>query len=141
MEQHDHPLSTADIADPGAAPAGPAHDGDEPTARQEPAAVAEPDEAPPPAERDDAPLLEDEQARQFREEWDAIQTGFVDEPRHAVERADALVADLMQRLAETFAGERRDLESQWDRGDDVDTEDLRVALQRYRSFFGRLLNA
>jgi hypothetical protein len=46
----------------------------------------------------------------------------------------------MQRLAEGFANERSGLEKQWDRGDNVSTEDLRVALQRYRSFFGRLLN-
>jgi hypothetical protein len=67
--------------------------------------------------------------------------GFVDEPRRAVEQADALVADLMQRLASVFSDERKSLEGQWDRGDDVSTEDLRVALQRYRSFFDRLLSA
>ena len=57
----------------------------------------------------------------------------------AVEQADSLVADVMKRLAESFAGERANLERQWDRGGDVTTEDLRVALQRYRSFFDRLL--
>jgi hypothetical protein len=46
----------------------------------------------------------------------------------------------MKRLAETFADERTKLEQQWDRGDQVDTESLRVALQRYRSFFDRLLS-
>ena len=73
--------------------------------------------------------------------WREIQGSFVDEPRRAVEDADALVADLMQRLADGFAQERSRLESQWDRGDEVSTEDLRVALQRYRSFFDRLLSA
>ena len=58
----------------------------------------------------------------------------------AVEQTDSLVAGAMKRLAETFAEERARLESQWDRGDNVSTEDLRVALQRYRSFFGRLLS-
>jgi hypothetical protein len=65
----------------------------------------------------------------------------VDEPRDAVAEADALVADLMQRLAAGFSHERERLEGQWDRGDDVSTEDLRVALTRYRSFFDRLLSA
>jgi len=69
-----------------------------------------------------------------------VQTGFVDEPRRAVEEADKLVATVMKRLAESFATERSNLEKQWDRGDNVSTEDLRVALQRYRTFFDRLLN-
>ena len=75
----------------------------------------------------------------MRGEWDSIQAGFVDEPRSAVERADNLVATTMKQLAETFVTERSKLESAWDRGGEVSTEDLRVALQRYRSFFNRLL--
>ena len=77
---------------------------------------------------------------QLRGRWKEVQTGFVDEPRKAVEQADALVASAMKRLAEVFAEERSKLEKQWDRGDSVSTEDLRVALQRYRSFFDRLLS-
>jgi hypothetical protein len=88
-----------------------------------------------------SPLFDQGDAQHFQGEWEAIQNGFVDEPRRAVERADTLVADLMQRLAANFAHERKQLEAQWDRGDDVSTEDLRLALQRYRSFFGRLLQA
>jgi hypothetical protein len=87
------------------------------------------------------PLLGRDEAGEYQSRWESIQTGFVDEPRRAVEQADALVADAMQRLAETFSEERKNLEGQWDRGDDVSTEDLRVALQRYRSFFDRLLSA
>jgi hypothetical protein len=87
------------------------------------------------------PLLGEEDAGRFRERWQSIQTTFVDEPRASVEQADGLVAELMQRLAETFAAERDGLESQWSRGEDVSTEDLRIALQRYRSFFERLLAA
>jgi len=64
----------------------------------------------------------------------------VDEPRRAVERADELVAEVIKRLADSFAHERSRLEGQWGRGDNVSTEDLRVALQRYRAFFDRLLN-
>lgn len=91
------------------------------------------------AERE--PLFAGDDAERFRARWQEIQAAFVDEPRKAVESADSLVADLMQRLAETFSQERSNLESQWDSGDDASTEDLRVALQRYRSFFDRLLSA
>lgn len=76
----------------------------------------------------------------LRKRWFDIQTAFVDEPRKAVEHADSLVAEVMKRLAEMFASERAALEHQWDRGDNVTTEDLRVALQRYRTFFDRLLS-
>jgi hypothetical protein len=76
----------------------------------------------------------------FRRQWNEIQTGFVDEPRRAVEEADELVAEAIRQLAQSFAEARTNLEHQWDRGDDVSTEDLRQALQRYRSFFGRLLS-
>ena len=86
------------------------------------------------------PLFPSEETQQLRDRWHSIQAGFVDEPRKAVEDADGLVAATMTRLAEIFAGERDRLESQWDRGDDVSTEDLRVALRRYRSFFDRLLS-
>ena len=86
------------------------------------------------------PLFSAEEAKDFRARWDAIQVSFVDEPRQVVEQADSLVAVAMKRLAEMFAAERARLEGQWDRGDNVSTEDLRVALQRYRSFFQRLLS-
>ena len=86
------------------------------------------------------PLLGTGDTEDFRERWRGIQTTFVDEPRQAVEQADGLVAELMQRLAQTFSEERESLESQWSQGEDVSTEDLRVGLQRYRSFFERLLS-
>ena len=85
------------------------------------------------------PLFPEDVANDFRSKWDRIQTGFVDEPRQAVQQADELVAQAIKRLAESFAQERGRLEGQWDRGDQVSTEDLRVALQTYRSFFHRLL--
>jgi hypothetical protein len=87
------------------------------------------------------PLLSTEQSTDFDQRWSKIQIAFVDEPRESVERADQLVAELMQRVAMTFAQARTELETQWDSGDDVSTEDLRVALTRYRSFFQRLLAA
>jgi len=85
------------------------------------------------------PLLAAEDGERFRARWTDIQTGFVDAPRRAVEQADALVAELMKHLARTFADERGRLERQWDQGDDVPTDHLRDAFQRYRSFFERLL--
>ena len=88
-----------------------------------------------------APLLADEDAGGFRSRWNEIQVRFVDEPRGSVQKADGLVAEMMERLTQMFSEERTRLESQWERGDDVSTEDLRIALQRYRSFFERLLSA
>jgi hypothetical protein len=87
------------------------------------------------------PLLPSEASSSYREQWDVIQTRFVDEPRQSVQQADALVAEVIQQLAQKFADARQNLEGQWDRGDDVSTEDLRVALQQYRTFFRRLLSA
>jgi len=85
-------------------------------------------------------LFPEDVANDFRSKWDRVQTSFVDEPRKAVQEADELVAQAIKRLAESFAEERNRLERQWDRGDEVSTEDLRVALQTYRSFFQRLLS-
>jgi hypothetical protein len=92
------------------------------------------------AAADSTPLFPDDQLKDLQARWDDIQTGFVDEPRSAVEHADSLVASTMQQLAEAFAKERSKLEQQWDRGDNISTEDLRMAFQRYRSFFRRLLS-
>ncbi|MBT0670394.1 hypothetical protein HT136_18665 [Novosphingobium profundi] len=88
---------------------------------------------------DDAPLFPGKEAQALRSRWEGVQAGFVDEPRRAVEDADALVASAMKRLAESFASERATLEGQWDRDGEASTEDLRQALKRYRAFFGRLL--
>jgi len=85
------------------------------------------------------PLLASNDAEAFRARWTDVQNGFVDAPRQAVEQADGLVAELMQHLARTFADERDTLERQWDRGDEVSTDNLRTAFQRYRLFFERLL--
>jgi hypothetical protein len=87
------------------------------------------------------PLLSAEDGATFQTRWKDIQVGFVDEPQSAVAQADALVAELMQRLASQFAEERGRLEGEWERGEQVSTEDLRQALQHYRSFFQRLLAA
>ena len=86
------------------------------------------------------PLFAADETENLRSDWSAIQTAFVDEPRQCVEKADQLVARVVKRLAESFSQERSRLEGQWSKGEDVSTEDLRVALQRYRSFFDRLLS-
>jgi hypothetical protein len=85
-------------------------------------------------------LFPNEELTGYRTQWESIQTGFVDQPRAAVEQADALVSQLVARLTDVFARERSALEGQWTKGENVSTEDLRVALTRYRSFFHRLLS-
>ena len=86
------------------------------------------------------PLLPQDFSNDLRSRWDHVQAGFVDEPRSAVKEADALVSQAIQRLSDGFAEARSGLEHQWDRGEDVSTEDLRQALQKYRAFFNRLLS-
>lgn len=87
-----------------------------------------------------APLFVPEAAEAFRSRWDAIQIGFVDDPNLSVRSADELVAQVMKSLAETFARERTQLEAQFKETEDTSTENLRIALCRYRSFFQRLLS-
>ena len=88
-----------------------------------------------------ASLLADGELQSITARWKDIQAEFVDEPSKAVQEADALVAELMQRLASMFATERAELEERWAGGHQVNTEDLRQGLRRYRSFFERLLAA
>ena len=95
---------------------------------------------PPPMRDGRAPLFPENELTDLRSRWDKAQGLFVDEPRKAVEEADALVAAAVKRIAELFADERAKLEKQWDRGGEASTEDLRQALRRYRGFFDRLLN-
>lgn len=90
-------------------------------------------------EETSAPLFTPDQIGDLRSRWDNIQVRFVDEPRQCVEQADSLVAETMKRLAESFSKQREGLEQQWHRGESISTEDLRLALRRYRSFFGRLM--
>jgi hypothetical protein len=92
------------------------------------------------ADEEDRALLGPEETDEYRGKWRDIQSTFVDDPRDAVRSADALVADVMQTLAKSFSAHKQGLEVQWDRGEEVATEELRVALQHYRSFFNRLLS-
>jgi GH25 family lysozyme M1 (1,4-beta-N-acetylmuramidase) len=86
-----------------------------------------------------AALLNREESEHFRTRWNEIQSKFVDEPRSAVQQADALVSEVVEQITQMFANEHSSLEGQWNQGNDVSTEDLRKALQRYRSFFNRLV--
>jgi hypothetical protein len=86
-----------------------------------------------------ASLLNREESENFRTRWNEIQGKFVDEPRSAVEQADELVTEVIELITEMFNNEHRSLEAQWNKGNDVSTEDLRIALQRYRSFFNSLV--
>jgi hypothetical protein len=76
----------------------------------------------------------------FRNRWDEAQADFVDDPRSAMERADALVADAMQRLADELAAQRAEIEAAWKDDHGASTEELRLAFQRYRSFLARLVS-
>ena len=88
---------------------------------------------------DDSSFLPSDRMNQLREEWADVQAGFVDDPRDAVGRAHDMVEQVVDELTQTFTRERTDLESRWKNEQEPDTETLRVALQRYRSFFNRLL--
>ena len=86
-----------------------------------------------------AELLDRDISEHLRTRWNEIQGGFVDEPRSAVQQADALVSEVVEKITQMFASEHDSLESQWKQGNDVSTEDLRMALQHYRAFFNRLV--
>jgi hypothetical protein len=140
----DERLTTADIANSPRptqitnATTDADRDPDFPDLRKE--TVAPPADANMPASDGHAPLFPANELNDLRSRWDKAQGLFVDEPRNAVEEADALVATAVKRIAELFADERANLEKQWDRGSEVSTEDLRQALRRYRGFFDRLLS-
>jgi hypothetical protein len=102
------------------------------------------DDVAPPTEKEEsrppesnAPLLE--RGDEWMGRWNEIQIRFVDEPRESIANADALVDEVMKELAAAFAEERARIEGEWSAGSEPSTEELRVALQRYRSFFNRLL--
>ena len=86
-----------------------------------------------------AALLDHDESELFRTRWSEIQGKFVDEPRSAVQQADALVSEVVEKITQMFADEHTSLEGRWKEGNDVSTEDLRMALQHYRSFFNRLV--
>lgn len=101
-------------------------------------------DVPSPAVGDDESpvhLLQSEAAERFRIEWQRIQTGFIDDPKDAVQGADDLLAEVLRSLAGTFTERKHELEGQWHGESEALTEDLRLALRRYRTFFNQLLDA
>ncbi|ROQ99839.1 hypothetical protein EDE04_6397 [Streptomyces sp. 2132.2] len=146
----DSGLSTQDLADPGRGRDAAVYPGD---ATADMTAAGDEDRSARgdgegdgrAAERDaldedrDQSLLDTKEAEEYRTTWREIQGRFVDDPQEAVRSADTLVAEVMQTLARSFADHKQTLVDQWGRGEEVATEDLRLALQRYRSFFNRLL--
>ncbi len=133
--QPDEPVVTAPVGDVDRTAPESSVDIDSHDTTTAPEVVAEAEEA------HGGSLLPDDQNERFRSAWEEIQASFVDRPQEAVEKADALVSDVMQRVTANLTKERERLEGQWAQGDDVSTEDLRVALTRYRTFFDRLLAA
>ncbi|MCX5084114.1 hypothetical protein [Streptomyces sp. NBC_00401] len=137
--------STEDVAQPkDSPPDAPPPDETPPPQEERPEATAttEPaqrEQTEPPHKEQAPPLLTTADAEGFRDRWNKVQGTFVDEPREAVQSADALVTEVMQTLATTFAEQKQGLEGQWKSGEEANTEDLRKALQHYRSFFNRLL--
>ncbi|MEU8632429.1 hypothetical protein AB0C38_09700 [Amycolatopsis sp. NPDC048633] len=129
----EHTLSTADLASASTQPADSRTDTDTDTDTDRDARPAESGgdvEAPP--------LIDEEKITGFRDRWQNVQTGFVDDPKQAVHQADELVAAVISALATTFAEHKSELEGQWRQGEPA-TEELRIALRRYRSFFDQLL--
>ena len=134
------PLTTAEMAGVAAATARRMPISDQIDIDRERGAVDYQSTVDTQSEEAPAPLFEQIALQDFRSRWGAIQTGFVDNPGGAVKQADELVAAVMKRLAEVFADERANLEQEWAERNDVSTEDLRVAIRRYRSFFDHLLS-
>ena len=138
-------LTTADIANPTPRQARAAAINAEEGTQQQEQPIELPASTPPnatktPSLTESGPLFPDDELHNYRARWDQVQASFVDEPRQAVGQADSLVANVVKRIAEQFSAEREKLETQWSKGQDVNTEDLRQALRRYRSFFDRLLS-
>ena len=88
----------------------------------------------------DKSLFADDDVSGLRSRWDDVQAAFVDDPKECVQKADALVAEVVERLTTGFSEARSRLEAQWARGEEASTEDLRLSLKRYREFFQRLLS-
>jgi hypothetical protein len=149
-EQEEKSLSTADFVAATETPAPDRHadntsqdaPSDAMIARGEPSEPRNAREASEPRDQAEslAALFTPDVAEDFQSRWDAVQIGFVDDPKEAVRQADELVAQVMKSLAESFAAERARFDSQLDESDSGSTENMRVALRRYRSFFQRLLS-
>jgi hypothetical protein len=138
-EPREQPMSTSEQAQAPIAPAPAMHEADRPLLQ----AINTEGVSQTRVARDEttlAPLFSQEAATDFRSRWDLVQRSFVDDPKEAVHAADELVAQVTQSLADTFAKQRSDLEISLGKGAAPSTENLRIALRHYRSFFERLLS-
>ncbi|MET0389144.1 MAG: hypothetical protein ABW321_24435 [Polyangiales bacterium] len=95
--------------------------------------------AAPSGDSGDTSYLPGQTSAEAGDRWKLVQADFVDDPRKSVAAAHDLVSELVQRIVDSFSKERDSLERQWSQGENVSTEELRVCLQRYRTFFSRLL--
>ena len=86
------------------------------------------------------PLFSPDAARDFRASWDAVQIGFVDDPQQAVRKPDELVRQVLETLTQSFSVDRGAADGGTTGAEQATTEQLRMALRRYRSFFQRLLS-
>jgi hypothetical protein len=112
----------------------------------QPRGAAEPVSAPvftgPPDGSLEGPLLPD--ATQLRGNWQQVQATFVDDPRGSVAEAAALVDHAAQALVGALQQRQRRLRESWDSTDGATdgaspgTEELRVAMQRYRTLFDHI---
>jgi hypothetical protein len=141
QHRHDAEVPTMTLAEAKTAPRDARPAEDVPTAPLdseglEAESQSHPHEAQPSSE---TPLFTDDVLAALRTRWDGVQAGFVDDPRDCVQKADGLVTDVVGKLTAGFTQARTRLEGQWSRGEEASTEDLRVALTRYRDFFERLL--
>jgi hypothetical protein len=84
-------------------------------------------------------LFNEAEIRDFSARWDQVQGAFVDDPRHALELADALTVTILRSIADQLSRERAKLEKQWNNSKTLSTEELRQNFQRYHAFFDRLL--
>lgn len=160
MTTHDYPGQTnreSAVNDPAPVNADPAYENAPASTTTEssmsPGAATDPGPQPPAdqsaalhenpranaEEPTEASLFASSDLAELRRGWDSVQAGFVDDPKRCVQQADSLVSDVVAQLSSGFATARERLERQWSRGEDASTEDLRVALKRYREFFDRLL--
>lgn len=132
-----HAVQTADtpVVSPGETTSAPPAD----TTGPADAAAADSLARPAAEPSSEASLFADHDLAALRTRWYEVQAGFVDDPRDCVQQADGLVSDVVGQLAAGFTEARSHLEEQWGRGEEASTEDLRVALRRYRDFFERLL--
>lgn len=143
IAQGDWTAETQDLREPEPAHLQPESVGDGPRdqdfSREQDVSREREQVAPPSDTTTDSTLIAEDQLTGLRARWDHVQASFVDDPRECVQKADGLVTDVVDQLTNSFAQARSGLEAQWARGEDASTEDLRVALRRYRDFFDRLL--